>query len=344
MNNQTSINVRKGSEESSLLAPDARGGQAVAPVGNLLYHRLAIGVTMDGSGVRSLCRLPADDTADSQSALRQRAEYPRFMGSFACDISTLVALATALLFCALSFGQSPATTGSQTSLAIAPTNSTAKAIARAPRRLEQEEVRLMLSEALERQLGTDGGELEIQFARPWTPVMVAPGPLVAEIIEPTLNRLSSTSFVRFEVISGKQVLGSWQASLQFHLWRQVLVAHTSLQRGATLSETDIVKERRDVLTLRDPICELPAPASACELADNVPLGAALMARSIRLKPVVFRGQTADAVVRDGTMTVSLKVEILEEGAPGQMVRVRNVQSRRELRGKVQDEQTIAIPL
>ena len=65
---------------------------------------------------------------------------------------------------------------------------------------------------------------------------------------------------------------------------------------------------------------------------------------MRLRPVVARGQTADAVVRDGAMLISLKVEVLEEGAPGQMVRVRNPQSRRELRGKVQDEKTIAITL
>ena len=64
----------------------------------------------------------------------------------------------------------------------------------------------------------------------------------------------------------------------------------------------------------------------------------------RLRPVVTRGQTADAVVRDGAMVISLKVEVLEEGVPGQMVRVRNPQSRRELRGKVQDERTIAITL
>jgi flagella basal body P-ring formation protein FlgA len=44
------------------------------------------------------------------------------------------------------------------------------------------------------------------------------------------------------------------------------------------------------------------------------------------------------------MMITLKVEVLEEGVTGQMVRVRNLQSRRELRGKVEDEQTIAIPL
>ena len=42
------------------------------------------------------------------------------------------------------------------------------------------------------------------------------------------------------------------------------------------------------------------------------------------------------------MTISLKVEVLEEGAVGQSVRVRNPVSKREFRGKVQNEQTILV--
>ena len=65
---------------------------------------------------------------------------------------------------------------------------------------------------------------------------------------------------------------------------------------------------------------------------------------MRLRPVLHRGQIVEALVRDGTLTVSLKVEVLENGLPGQIVRVRNVQSRREFRGKVQNEQTIIVSL
>jgi flagella basal body P-ring formation protein FlgA len=40
----------------------------------------------------------------------------------------------------------------------------------------------------------------------------------------------------------------------------------------------------------------------------------------------------------------MKVDVLEDGATGQVIRIRNPQTRRELRGKVQDEQTILISL
>jgi flagella basal body P-ring formation protein FlgA len=38
------------------------------------------------------------------------------------------------------------------------------------------------------------------------------------------------------------------------------------------------------------------------------------------------------------------VEALENGAPGQTVRVRNLATRKEFRGKVRDEQTILVSL
>ena len=135
--------------------------------------------------------------------------------------------------------------------------------------------------------------------------------------------------------------GSWRSGYaDVGLYR----LQRALRRGQLLSDAALIHERRDVLTLRDPLYELPLVPLDYELAESVPMGAPLTARALRLKPVVFRGKTVDAIMRDNAMTISLKVEVLEEGVPGQLVRVRNLQSRRELRGKVQDEQTIAISL
>jgi flagella basal body P-ring formation protein FlgA len=44
------------------------------------------------------------------------------------------------------------------------------------------------------------------------------------------------------------------------------------------------------------------------------------------------------------LVISLKVEPLEDGVLGQTVRVRNPINRRELNGKVENEQTILITL
>jgi len=257
------------------------------------------------------------------------------------------AVQTALVLAALAnarlFGQT-ADSKAVAAPAQAQTNAVAKSEAVQPRRLEEDELRMLLTAALTRQLGTSGAELELLFTRPWKPIAVPDGQLSVEILEPTAARLSSACFVRFEVRSDNKSVGSWMVPMQARLWRDVLVSRGALLRGQPVQDSDFALERRDLLTVHDALFEMPARAGLSDLAENLTPGAALTARAIRLRPVVFRGQTADAVVRDGAMMVSLKVEVLEEGVPGQMVRVRNIQSRRELRGKVEDDQTITIPL
>ena len=219
---------------------------------------------------------------------------------------------------------------------------TTNAVPRPPRRLEEAELCKLLTDYLNEDGGATGAEWELRFTRPWTPVSVPDEPLKVELLEPALNRITATSILRFEIRAGRLPVGVWQVPVHARLWREVVIAEAALQRGQLLSEVAVAHVRRDVLALREPLFELPLAAEAYELAESVPLGAALTMRSLRLKPVVFRGQTANAIMVDSAMTIALKVEVMEEGVPGQIVRVRNLQTRRELRGKVKDEQTIAI--
>jgi flagella basal body P-ring formation protein FlgA len=210
--------------------------------------------------------------------------------------------------------------------------------------LEADELCELLVAAMGRRGAGGLAEWELHLTRPWAPLVVTDEPLKAEIIEPTPERMGPASILRFELRQSGRLLGSWQMPVQAKLWREVLVARSNLQRGSPLVEASLDRERRDVLALREPMTELPSNADACELDETVSAGSPLLGRAIKTRPVVFRGQMADAVVKDGAMVISLKVEVMEEGIPGQVVRVRNPQSRRELRGKVQDERTIVIPL
>ena len=45
---------------------------------------------------------------------------------------------------------------------------------------------------------------------------------------------------------------------------------------------------------------------------------------------------------NGSLTVSANVKVLEDGAPGDVVRVQNLVTRKELIGEVVDENTVKI--
>jgi flagella basal body P-ring formation protein FlgA len=156
--------------------------------------------------------------------------------------------------------------------------------------------------------------------------------------------LSASCIVRFELRTETETVGTWQTAVQTRIWRDVLVARSPLSRGMLASHADIGTERRDVLTNRDALVALPGAAETLEITGNVSAGSTLTARSLRFRPVVNRGKVVDAVVQNGSLQISMRVEVLEDGLPGQTIRVRNPKTKREFRGTVQNEQTIYVSL
>jgi flagella basal body P-ring formation protein FlgA len=115
-------------------------------------------------------------------------------------------------------------------------------------------------------------------------------------------------------------------------------------RGDSLADADIVKDRRDVLTAHEPLADFSPGDPTLELAEAVSGNSILFARDIKLRTVIHRGQVADAVLEDGTLNITMKVQALEDGAPGQVIHVRNPASQHDVTGKVLDEHTVEISL
>jgi len=202
----------------------------------------------------------------------------------------------------------------------------------------------LLTEKLQADCVKDRGELELRFARPWRAVPAPDDSLSLKILELPNSGVSPQFIVKFEILTPDGTLGTWQAVLQAKVWREILVARVPLLRGQLLDPADLAIERRDVLPIRGEFAQ-PTPGEIRqELAENLPAGSPILTRALRIRPVVRRGQTVEALISEGSMQITMKVEVLEDGIPGQAVRLRNLQSRRELRGVVQNETRILIPL
>ena len=217
-------------------------------------------------------------------------------------------------------------------------------ITRRCRTLADSEVRDLVTAALQKGYAKDRGELELRLTNPWTPVAVPDDLLTVKILDlPTIG-ITPNFILRFELASGSETVGQWQVPLQARLWRDVWISGAKAQRGAVLKDCELVQERRDLLSLRDPVIHLNPDDTTLELTENLAAGTPLTPRSLRVRSVVFRGHVLDAIVQEGGLVISVKVEALENGAPGQTVRVRNLNSKREFRGKVQNEETILVSL
>jgi flagella basal body P-ring formation protein FlgA len=217
-------------------------------------------------------------------------------------------------------------------------------ILRRTRQLDETEMTSLLAAAMQRDYVKDLGELELHFARPWVAVAVPDEPLRLTLGEMPPAGVNPNFVAGFDLWNGPERVGHWQAVLQAKVWRETAVAHSALTRGELLRDADIVMERRDLLNARDALLNISKDDNSLALVENVSAGLPVLNRAVRPRPLVKRGQVVDGVFTQGSLTISLKVEILEDGLPGQTIRVRNPKTMRQLYGKVQNEETVRITL
>jgi flagella basal body P-ring formation protein FlgA len=217
-------------------------------------------------------------------------------------------------------------------------------VSRQTRPLAEAELLDLLRAALQRDYAGSNGALEIHLTRPWPSTNVPVEPLSLQITDLPPAGILPNLVAGFELWSGTERLGAWQWPLQARLWRDLPVAHSPLLRGQLLRDADITLERRDTLAQREACISFPVTDNWLETVSSVQAGTPIWARLVRSRPVLRRGQLVDALYREGSLSISLKVETLEDGALGQTVRVRNPKTRRELYGKIQTQDLVLIAL
>jgi flagella basal body P-ring formation protein FlgA len=230
---------------------------------------------------------------------------------------------------------------------LVPTNwagATQVKISRRTRALAEAEIKDLLTASLQEEYIKDRGELELRFTRPVPTTHIVDEPLTVKILDLPSMGVTANFVARFELRAGEEVIGTWQVPTQARIWREVYVAGSTLRRGQLVRDADIARERRDLLTTREVLTAVDLDNPSLEIGENVPAGLPLTSRSLRLRPIIHRGKVAEAIVSDGGMTLSVKVEVLEDGLPGQTIRVRNGKSKGEFRGKVVNVQTMLVTL
>jgi flagella basal body P-ring formation protein FlgA len=217
-------------------------------------------------------------------------------------------------------------------------------VSRRTRPLGEVEVTDLLRAALQRDYVGARGELELHLTRPWQAATVPDEPLSLQLTDLPPAGVLPNEVAGFELWCGKERIGAWQVALAARIWHDVPVAHAALGRGQLLREADIVLERRDILGQHEACIRFPVTDDSLELCAGLSAGTPVWSHCVHLRPLVRRGQLVEAVFQDGDLTISLKVETLEDGGLGQTVRVRNPKTKRELLGKVQNEDLVLIAL
>jgi flagellar basal body P-ring formation protein FlgA len=217
-------------------------------------------------------------------------------------------------------------------------------VTRRTRNLEEEELTTLLTKAIQSNYVKEMGELELRFSTAWTPLLVPDEELTVRITDVPVAGLNPSFQAGFEIWNRTERLGRFQAVLLAKIWKEIPVAHSRLERGQLLRDADVTMERRDVLAVHDVAWSIAADNDSLALTEPIAVGMPIPNRVVHPRAVIKRGQTVDGIYTQGALRISLKVTSMEDGALGQTVRVINPKTRRELYGKVQNDETININL
>ena len=218
-------------------------------------------------------------------------------------------------------------------------------ISRKVRTFAEKEMLQLLTSVLQKQFVKEQGDLELRLARPWMTANVPDEPFTLKVLEIPTSGVAPAFIVRFEFDTAQgEHIGPWQAPLQAKVWREIWTAGSAIKRGELVRSADLNKERRDLLLSHEPLAGFAADDPSLEFYEPVQAGSPIFARFVRPRAIVHRGQSLAAMVHDGALMITLKVEALEDGAAGQIIRVRNPLSRRDLRGTVLDQENVLVSL
>ena len=122
----------------------------------------------------------------------------------------------------------------------------------------------------------------------------------------------------------------------------VVVLRHPVPRGAILSTADLAVEKRPLTRLPQDVLSSPEEAVGKRVRYGLPAGRPLRASQIEVPPVIRRNQIVKIVARSRFLTVIAKGQARQDGRPGEIIRVRNLSSKREIYARVVSPEIVEV--
>ncbi len=132
--------------------------------------------------------------------------------------------------------------------------------------------------------------------------------------------------------------------VDIRLLREVAVAARPLVRGDVLSRDDVRMVRKDVSRISGGYFDDATALVGYELRQSVPAGRMLYSRMLQRPKLVRRGDKVTVLAVVGGLEVRVMGQALADGGKGQMIRVRNLSSKRVVQGEVVSKGLVRIAM
>ena len=203
----------------------------------------------------------------------------------------------------------------------------------------------MVTEALQKAFEISDAKLVLSPTRP-LPTVPVPADAFVQVQIVARPPTGPAAFIRAQyavLVDGRRV-GEWTGFFKAQLIQEVWLTGKIAPRHASLDKVKLVRKKVDVINLRTGVWE-GKPDSTLQLTQGLGTGMVVLPRHVRRTPVILRNQLVTGVLLYKALRIELRnLLALEEGAPGDVIRLRNNSSFKEIRGKIIDGRTVQLSL
>jgi flagellar basal body P-ring formation protein FlgA len=186
------------------------------------------------------------------------------------------------------------------------------------------------------------GELELLPETPLTRATVPDASWRVELLPPLPATLGSRLHLRYRLTNGFEHQPDQSLALRAAWWREAIISNRLLRpgemdlNGAHEVQTINWLQHRGGLVAGD--TDLGQLRLKATWRANEPLRWSM----VETRPLIEQGAVVEVVASEGALRISMRGVALENGNRGDLIKLRNVQSRKEIQGIVQNENSVLV--
>lgn len=211
----------------------------------------------------------------------------------------------------------------------------------ASQRVEGSDLVAIAREQVLAERGAEGQSLSVQAAGGVAPLILPEGRLDLKLRSRPGADLRGVTALTVEAWVDGVLIRSVSLPVRIALLGEVLVAARAIPRGTVLGTEDVRVERRELGNGQEPLRELGAVLEH-RATRNIAYGEAIHGGLLELPPLVRRGDVVLVSAEGRGVRAALQAEAREEGRLGQVIRVRNLGSGREIYGRVEADRSVRV--
>ena len=158
------------------------------------------------------------------------------------------------------------------------------------------------------------------------------------------NKSSLKGYVRLVAIV--KVAGVAQNEVKLSGWvdvfSPVVCTTRNLKRGEILKDDDIYLGRKNISRLPATILEDKDKALGLMAKHSIKQGTSLKEWMLERSPILTKGDLVTILAELGSVKIAVPGRIMEKGYPGELIRVRNAMSSKEIHARVIDNSTVTV--